>query len=48
MRRGPHSVDAAQLAAHRHIDVRADRDPEHLDYVVLSAHKMYAPFAPGR
>ena len=40
-------VDAAQLAAHRRIDVRADDDPEHLDYVVLSGHKMYAPFGSG-
>jgi selenocysteine lyase/cysteine desulfurase len=40
-------VDAAQLAAHRRIDIKADDDPEHLDYVVLSAHKMYAPFGTG-
>ena len=40
-------VDAAQLAAHRPIDVKPDEDPEHLDYVVLSAHKMYAPFGTG-
>ena len=26
---------------------RPDDDPEHLDYVVLSAHKMYAPFGTG-
>jgi selenocysteine lyase/cysteine desulfurase len=40
-------VDAAQLAAHRRIDVKPLGDPEHLDYVVLSAHKMYAPFGTG-
>ena len=40
-------VDAAQLAPHRRIDVRAADDPEHLDYVALSAHKMYAPFGTG-
>ena len=40
-------VDAAQLAPHRRIDVKAVHDPEHLDYVVLSAHKMYAPFGTG-
>jgi cysteine desulfurase / selenocysteine lyase len=40
-------VDAAQLAAHRRIDVKAPGDPEHLDYVVLSAHKIYAPFGTG-
>jgi selenocysteine lyase/cysteine desulfurase len=40
-------VDAAQLAPHRRVDVLADDHPEHLDFVVLSAHKMYAPFGTG-
>ena len=40
-------VDAAQLAPHRAVDMKADDDPEHLDFVVLSAHKMYAPFGTG-
>lgn len=40
-------VDAAQWAPHRPIDVRPPDDPEHLDYVALSAHKMYAPFGTG-
>jgi cysteine desulfurase/selenocysteine lyase len=40
-------VDAAQLAAHRRIDVKPDDSPEHLDYVALSGHKMYAPFGAG-
>jgi selenocysteine lyase/cysteine desulfurase len=40
-------VDAAQLAAHRRIDVKPDDDPEHIDFVALSAHKMYAPFGAG-
>ena len=40
-------VDAAQLAPHRPIDMRPDGDPEHLDFVTLSAHKMYAPFGTG-
>jgi cysteine desulfurase/selenocysteine lyase len=40
-------VDAAQLAPHRTIDMRADDEPDHLDYVALSAHKMYAPFGTG-
>ncbi|HMB29557.1 MAG TPA: aminotransferase class V-fold PLP-dependent enzyme [Blastocatellia bacterium] len=40
-------VDAAQLAPHRRIDVRPDNDPEHIDFVALSAHKMYAPFGAG-
>src|SRR5262249_10350051 len=33
-------VDAAQLAPHRRIDVKPDDDPEHLDFIALSAHKM--------
>ncbi len=40
-------VDAAQLAPHRPIDMRPHDAPEHLDYVVLSAHKMYAPYGIG-
>ena len=40
-------VDAAQLAPHRQVDMKVDDDPEHLDFVVLSAHKMYAPFGTG-
>jgi cysteine desulfurase/selenocysteine lyase len=40
-------VDIAQLAPHRAIDMLPDDDPSHLDYVVLSAHKMYAPFGTG-
>jgi cysteine desulfurase/selenocysteine lyase len=40
-------VDCAQLAPHRAIDMRAVDDPEHLDYVAISAHKMYAPFGTG-
>lgn len=43
----PILVDAAQLAPHRAVDMRPDDDPEHLDFVVLSAHKMYAPFGTG-
>jgi selenocysteine lyase/cysteine desulfurase len=40
-------VDAAQLAAHRSIDMRRHDDPGHLDFVALSAHKMYAPYGTG-
>lgn len=36
-------VDAAQLAPHRAIDITAME----LDWVALSAHKMYAPFGAG-
>ena len=40
-------VDAAQLAPHRQVDMKADDNPEHLDFVSISAHKMYAPFGTG-
>ncbi len=40
-------VDAAQLAPHRRIDMKPDDHPEHLDFVILSAHKMYAPYGTG-
>jgi cysteine desulfurase/selenocysteine lyase len=40
-------VDSAQLAPHRRVDMRPDDDPEHLDFVVLSGHKMYAPYGTG-
>lgn len=40
-------IDAAQLAPHRSIDVKPLSDPTHLDYIVVSAHKMYAPFGTG-
>jgi selenocysteine lyase/cysteine desulfurase len=40
-------VDCAQLAPHRSVEMGALDDPSHLDYVVLSAHKMYAPFGTG-
>jgi selenocysteine lyase/cysteine desulfurase len=41
------AADCAQLAPHRLIRMGALDDPAHLDYVVLSAHKMYAPFGTG-
>ena len=40
-------ADCAQIAAHAPIDMKPDDDPEHLDFVALSAHKMYAPFGTG-
>jgi selenocysteine lyase/cysteine desulfurase len=40
-------VDAAQLAAHRRIDVLPPSDPGHLDFLVFSGHKVYAPFGAG-
>lgn len=41
------AVDCAQLAPHRKIEMRPLSDPEHIDYVTISAHKMYAPFGTG-
>jgi cysteine desulfurase / selenocysteine lyase len=40
-------VDCAQLAPHRRVDMRPLNDPAHLDFVAISAHKMYAPFGTG-
>jgi cysteine desulfurase/selenocysteine lyase len=40
-------VDCAQLTPHRSINIGALDDPAHLDYMTLSAHKMYAPFGTG-
>jgi cysteine desulfurase/selenocysteine lyase len=41
------AADCAQLAPHRKIDMRPLSDPAHLDYVMISGHKMYAPFGGG-
>lgn len=40
-------IDAAQLIAHRPIDMRPHDDPAHLDFVVFSGHKIYAPYGAG-
>jgi cysteine desulfurase/selenocysteine lyase len=40
-------VDAAQLAPHRRIVMGTPGSPERLDFVALSAHKIYAPFGTG-
>jgi len=40
-------VDAAQFAPHRPIDMGDQQDPEHIDYLAFSAHKIYAPFGIG-
>lgn len=41
------AVDCAQLAPHRKIEMGDLVDPAHLDYVAISAHKLYAPFGTG-
>ena len=40
-------IDGAQLAPHRKIRMKNLLDSEHLDYLTVSAHKMYAPFGTG-
>ena len=40
-------ADCAQLAPHRAVDMGPVDSPQHLDYVVISAHKMYAPYGSG-
>jgi cysteine desulfurase / selenocysteine lyase len=40
-------VDCAQLSPHRKVEMLPHNDPRHLDYVTLSAHKLYAPFGTG-
>jgi cysteine desulfurase/selenocysteine lyase len=40
-------VDGAQLAPHCPIDMKPYSSPDHIDYLVFSAHKMYAPFGVG-
>jgi len=41
------AVDCAQLAPHRKVDMLEVDNPAHLDYVTISAHKLYAPFGIG-
>lgn len=40
-------VDAAQLVPHHPVKVYPATDPRHLDFLVFSGHKMYAPFGTG-
>lgn len=40
-------VDAAQLAPHRSINMKGKYSDDYLDFVVLSGHKLYAPFGIG-
>ncbi len=41
------AVDCAQFAPHRKVSMLPLDDPGHLDYVMISGHKMYAPFGTG-
>ncbi len=40
-------IDAAQLAPHRSINMKGKGSDDYLDFVVLSGHKLYAPFGIG-
>lgn len=40
-------VDGAQLIPHAPFDMKPMDSPEHIDYLVFSAHKMYSPFGTG-
>jgi cysteine desulfurase / selenocysteine lyase len=40
-------ADCAQLAPHRPVNLLPIDDPCHLDFVAISAHKMYAPYGTG-
>lgn len=40
-------VDGAQLVPHAQVDMKPVDSPEHIDYLVFSSHKMYAPFGVG-
>jgi selenocysteine lyase/cysteine desulfurase len=37
-------IDAAQLLAHKEIDVLPNDDPRHIDFLAAAGHKAYAPF----
>lgn len=40
-------VDGAQIVAHKRICMAAEKSDENIDFLVFSAHKMYAPFGSG-
>lgn len=40
-------VDAAQMVSHKKIYMESDKEEENIDFLVLSAHKIYAPFGSG-
>ena len=41
------ALDATQLVPHRPLAMGAPGDPESVDFIAFSAHKMYAPFGCG-
>lgn len=40
-------VDGAQLIPHKSFDMKSVHNPEHIDFLTFSTHKMYAPFGSG-
>lgn len=40
-------VDAAQLVAHKQINMKGERPGEEIDFLVFSSHKTYAPYGTG-
>ena len=40
-------ADLCQLIQHERVQMLADDDPKHLDFVAFSGHKMYAPYGTG-
>lgn len=40
-------VDGAQLVPHMPVNMKAHNDPEHIDFLAFSGHKIYAPFGCG-
>lgn len=40
-------VDAAQLVAHKEINMKGENKSEQIDFIAFSAHKAYAPFGVG-
>ena len=40
-------ADCAQFAPHRKVEMLSLDDPHHLDYISISAHKLYAPYGSG-
>lgn len=40
-------IDGAQYVPHRAVDMRPHGQPDHIDYLAFSGHKIYAPFGCG-
>lgn len=40
-------VDGAQMIPHRRLNMKPHSEPDHIDYIAFSGHKIYAPFGSG-